>query len=149
MRQGSKGKHNNDLLTVASILAMVRGRDHITGVDEPYGCKELRETVGLAGYYVAERFHSMISALCTETPVLVVGWGDQKYREVMAEFDLTDYCFDASQLSFDLLKNGFERLVSDADSIKERIHTNLPRVRASSLRNAEAAIRLGRERRHA
>jgi len=143
MRQGARGKHNNDLLTVANILAMLPDRAHITVIDEPYGCKELREVVGLADYYVASRFHSMISALCTEKPVLVIGWGYQKYREVMSVFELDDYCFDASQLTLALLQEGFRRLVNDADTIRERIRRNLPAVRASSLRNAEEAVRLG------
>lgn len=145
MRIGSRGKHNNDLLTVANIMSMLKTRDNVTVIDDPCGCKELREVVGLADYYVASRFHSMISALCTEKPVLVIGWGYQKYREVMSSFKLEDYCFDASQLSPDLLIAGFRRIVADSEPIKERIRRHLPGVRASSARNAEEALRLGRE----
>ena len=142
IRPGSKSKHNNDLVTVSQILDALPSRENITVIDEPYGCKELRVLVGLTDYYVASRFHSMISSLCTGTPVLVFGWGHQKYYEVMGEFELTEYCNDAKELSADNLIAGFQRVVADAESIKERIRKNLPSVRESSLQNHKKAIRL-------
>lgn len=145
MRQNSKGRHNNDLLTVSEIMAALPSHDDIAIINEPYSCQELRVVVGLADYYIASRFHSMISALCTHTPVLVFGWGYQKYREVMAEFELEDYCFDAAEFSTESLMKGFERLVSDASSVRERIARNLPRVQESSMQNHLEALRLARD----
>lgn len=145
MREGSKGKHNNDLLTVANILDMLPVKDQVTVIDKPYGCKELREVVGLADYYIASRFHSMISALCMRKPVLVIGWGYQKYREVMHSFELEAYCHDAAELSLELLQSGFKRILAGKDDIIERIDRNFPAVNASSTRNAQEAIRLAQE----
>ena len=142
IRPGSKSKHNNDLVPVSEILDALPSRENVTVIDEPYGCKELRVLVGLSDYYVASRFHAMISSLCTVTPVLVFGWGYQKYYEVMSEFELTEYCNDAKELSADNLIAGFERVVADAESIKERIRNNLPSVRESSLQNHKKAMNL-------
>jgi polysaccharide pyruvyl transferase WcaK-like protein len=86
----------------------------------------------------------MISALCTETPVTVVGWGYQKYREVLAEFELESYCSDASQLSTERLVEAFARIVEEAESIKARMRAHLPEVQARSRRNHEEALRLAK-----
>jgi colanic acid/amylovoran biosynthesis protein len=139
MRKASKSSHNNDLHATAEIIERLPSTENIHVVEEHYDCKELRVVVGLADYYMASRFHSMISALCTQTPVSVFGWGYQKYREVMEEFDLTGYCHDAADLSTGQLITSFERIVADAGTIKGRIEQNLPRVRQSSAKNHETA----------
>ncbi len=144
MRQGSRGRHNNDLLSIAEIKAMLPSMDCIHIIDEPYDCKDLRAVVGLADYYVASRFHSMISALCNRIPVLVFGWGYQKYIEVMEEFDLASYVHDAAELSGKALIHGFEQIVRDADDIRARIERNLPAVQERSARKHNEAALLAR-----
>jgi colanic acid/amylovoran biosynthesis protein len=142
MRQNVRSLHNNDLLVIAAIEKMLKRNDRIMAVKEPYNCKELRVLVGLCDYYVASRFHSMISALCTGVPVLVFGWGHQKYREVLEEFQLQDYCYDAADLSLPALTEGFNCILRDADAMKEKMTRNLPAVQASSMLNHETAWRL-------
>lgn len=135
MRQNNASRHNNDLISVAEIMERLPSREGIHVVDEPYDSKALRVVVGLADYYVASRFHSMISALCNAVPVSVFGWGYQKYREVLHDFELEDYCHDASELSGENLIASFEAIKRDGDSIRERMQRNFPAVRASSMRN--------------
>ncbi len=144
MRPGSTSRHNNDLVTTAEILAQLPSRENLHVVEEYFDCKELRVVVGLADYYVASRFHSMISALCTATPVSVFGWGFHKYREVLADFDLEDVAHDAAELSTDALIAGFEDVVSRADALSAKMRAALPKVRESSLGNHRAALELAR-----
>jgi len=142
MRLDTRSRHNNDLVTVQDILRLLPSTENIHTVTEPYDCKELRVLVGLADYYVACRFHSMISAICTETPVAVFGWGYQKYQEVLADFEIEEYGHDAAELSVHALVTAFERIVAEAEQIKSRIRKNLPAVRASSMKNHLEAFRL-------
>jgi len=142
MRPGSKSRHNNDLLLVDEILSSLKSQDNILVVNEPYNCKELRVVVGLADYYIASRFHSMISALCTKTPVSVFGWGYQKYHEVLEDFELEAYCHDAHELSGEALIAGFEVVVRDADEIRKRMERNLPKVQQSSMQNHQTSWKL-------
>jgi hypothetical protein len=76
----------------------------------------------------------------------VFGWGFQKYREVLQEFELQDYCHDAAELSRETLISGFEAVVRDERLIKERIEKNLPKVRRSSAMNHETTWQLYLER---
>jgi colanic acid/amylovoran biosynthesis protein len=145
IRKDSKKSHNNDLLTVREIVSRLKVPQNVLVVDDDYNCKELRVVVGLADYYVASRFHSMISALCTGVPVLVFGWGFQKYREVLSDFELEEYCHDAAELSAAALKEGFSKIIKDEKSIKTRIKQHLPEVQASSRKNHETAWKLAKE----
>lgn len=149
IRPHSRSRHNNDLVTLADIRSKLSSQAELHVVEEPYDCKQLREVVGLADYYVASRFHSMISALCTGTPVTVVGWGHQKYLEVMRQFELDQYCQDAADLSLPGLLAAFDRIVEDSESIKERIQRNFPAVQESSQRNHVLALELAERSRRA
>ncbi len=142
MREKSRLRHNNDLFTVADILEMLDSTEGIHVVKEPYDCKQLRVVVGLADYYVASRFHSMISSLCAGVPVTVFGWGCQKYREVLEEFDLQEYYNDSREISGDNLIKGFEKVVLDSEKIREKISANIERVKASSMNMHLVAGRL-------
>ena len=142
LREKGRTRHNNDLITISAIQKRLTSKKEVYVLDEPFDCKELRAVVGLARYFVASRFHAMISALCNVTPVSVFGWGFQKYREVLQEFELQDYCHDAAELSRETLISGFEAVVRDERLIKERIEKNLPKVRRSSAMNHETAWQL-------
>jgi len=146
LRQKARTRHNNDLLVVGEILDRLPSHDSLIVIDEPHDCKELRVVVGLADYCVTSRFHAMISALCTGTPVFVLGWGYHKYKEVLEEFGLEAYCRNApSDISKDVLIQGFESIVHDAAAIREKMQAHLPGVQASSMKNHVTAICLANE----
>jgi len=142
LREKTKSKHNNDLMTIDEIIKKLKTKTNIEVIRDPYNCKELREIVGLCEYYVASRFHSMISALCNKIPVLVIGWGFQKYFEVMEEFELEKYCNDAKDLKLELLIDGFEEIVKMEDEIKVKISRHLERIQMSSNMNHQKAMEL-------
>lgn len=145
MRPGSTSPHNNDLVTVSRIYTALATKENVHVVEYHYDCKELRVLVGLADYCVVSRFHSMISAICTQTPVAVFGWGVQKYREVLADFDLEEYCSVAAKLSCEALIDSFERVVEDAELIRGNIRKYLPKVQTSSLKNHQKVMWLAKE----
>lgn len=134
MRKGSKSRHNNDLLTINDILQHVSQKNDIVFLEEDYSYLELRKLIGLTNYFVASRFHSMISALYEKIPTLVVSWGYQKYTEVMDEFDLSEYIVSFNQISEDSLINGFEKIVNEEKIIKDKIDKHLPHVIDNSKR---------------
>lgn len=134
----SRNRHNNDLPVIEDILKYVERSDALVYIRQDYSYIELRALIGLTDFYVASRFHSMISALYMKRPVLVFGWGYQKYSEVMDEFELSDYIFSFDRISRNNLIEGFELIVKDKELIKKKIERNLPRV----IEDSRKAIRL-------
>jgi len=133
----SKRRHNNDAQTIEEISNFIGDKKSFYTVTKDYDCKQLRVLIGMTDYYIASRFHSMISALSTEVPVLVFGWGKQKYVEVMKEFELEDYAFDYHDLEVNIMIKQFEKLVENGELVKENIRCNFPKVYASSMRHLE------------
>lgn len=125
-------RHNNDLFTIQEICKYVKGSDLFHVVNEDLNSKELRALIGMTDYYVASRFHSMISALAMGVPVMVFGWGTQKYVEVMQEFELEDYTYGYQDLNFESMRVHFEQIVENAHIIREKISRNLQKVCNSS-----------------
>jgi polysaccharide pyruvyl transferase WcaK-like protein/coenzyme F420-reducing hydrogenase beta subunit len=105
----------------------------------------LRETIGRCDVFVASRFHSMISALCTGTPCVVTSWG-HKYAEVMREFGLEDYVVPSERLTFDILYRKIMLALQDIPGLSSRITGALPAsVRSASSQIGAVAELLGRQ----
>jgi coenzyme F420 hydrogenase subunit beta len=104
----------------------------------------LRALISRGDALVTSRFHAMISALATTTPVLVVGWS-HKYAEVLREFDLEEWVLDFAEVPAAGLVDRVESLLETGPSIRATITARLPAVRARAEVNFDAIRRgLGR-----
>ncbi len=146
MRPGSGSRHNNDLFTVHNIYRQLKNREHCLKVEMNHSPAELRSLIGHTDFFIASRFHSMISALATEVPLNVYGWGYHKYTEVMSEFELLDYVFDYRSLDPQVMLENVDILIESRDEVRERIAANLPRAIASARRHAEIIRQCAEER---
>jgi len=88
----------------------------------------------LSGHRIAvtSRFHGMIAALDTATPVWVLGWS-HKYREVLAEFSVEDCALKTETLDAERLAAIVAAGYAEATVRSERIAARLGQVRAESL----------------
>jgi polysaccharide pyruvyl transferase WcaK-like protein len=110
-----------------------------TLVDEPMGPVDLRTLFAGCELLVTSRFHAMISALATTTPVLVVGWS-HKYAEVLDEIGATGCVFDWREADADALCVRAVELLHGADAMRSTISAALPAVTARSMRNYEVMV---------
>jgi len=111
-------------------------RERVTLVDEPLDHHELRALIAGCELLVTSRFHAMISALATTTPVLVVGWS-HKYREVLDEIGLEGCEVDWRAADGSLILDRATDLLDRRDEVRATIDVALPAVRARSMRNYE------------
>ena len=105
-------------------------------VDDALGPVALRGLIAGLDLLVTSRFHAMISALVTTTPVLVVGWS-HKYAEVLDEIGLDGCVADWRDADAEDLANRAKELLARADDIRATIAAALPAVIARSERNYE------------
>lgn len=96
----------------------------------------LREMISRCSLLVTSRFHAMISALSVATPVLVVGWS-HKYREVLADFDLTDAAIGWEGLNDDKISEAFDKAWDRRADAESRIRQHLGSVVTRSNVNYE------------
>ncbi len=92
---------------------------------------DLKEIVSDYAVSVTSRFHGMVAALDTQTPVWVIGWS-HKYQEILKEFDLENHALPYEKLSAEGLTQTLSAGLASASAIAAQITTKLPRVRAQS-----------------
>src|SRR5690606_27898782 len=96
-------------------------------------------------YFVASRFHAMVSSLAMGVPTLVIGWS-HKYQEVLEMFGSEEWAFGHEKLEPAYLSQRFEELVSRADEVRETLARHLPEVKQRSIAQADLIAELVRER---
>jgi polysaccharide pyruvyl transferase WcaK-like protein len=132
--------HNNDRGLCLAVLERLPDGVPCYYVDADLGSAELRAVVGQLHLLVASRFHSMISALATGVPPITFGWGDQKYREVLAEFGVEDLYVPYRGLDTDGFLSRLRDARSRRDELSRRICGALVKVRRESDDVAEQIV---------
>ena len=141
IRIGSKKLKNNDLPIVIEITNAVMHRQWISAIEDDLTASELRSLISYCTYFVASRFHSMISALTVEVPPIVCGWG-HKYLEVLEQFEIQEYALDYRNLTLESIQSKFEQLLENEISVRRRIQKNLPYILEMSQKHFDLSIQL-------
>jgi len=125
----------NDRPTLLDLAQRLGSEDLVTVIDTELTAAQLRALISRSEFLVTSRFHAMISALATSTPVFVIGWS-HKYREVLGDFGLErlgaghDRLNNAAELARTIAAE-FDTRAMIADNIKK----GLPDVKARSAIN--------------
>ena len=128
IRTQTKKTHNNDLPLIKKFAEMLEDHDHLCFVEKDHTAAELRELIGSFDLLIASRFHAVISAICTYTPVITLGWS-HKYEEVLSEFGIGDYAVSYNDLCSGKLLALIDKTERAKHEIKLRIKNNLPKTK--------------------
>jgi colanic acid/amylovoran biosynthesis protein len=141
VRQSKKGGRTSDVDTCLTIYERMKNKQHCQLVIEDLPPSILRAIIGHCDYFIASRFHAMVSALAKGVPTLVTAWS-HKYREVLAMFDMEEWTIGYQALTTASLLGRFETLVRHEDEVRTRIARHLPDVMRSSRQNARLTASL-------
>lgn len=145
-RQGHTSSRNNDVFLIDQIQRrsiselskdIYQKIDFVNYDINTYGSRSILTQCDVV---VSSRFHGMISSLCLEIPVIVIGWG-HKYKEVLSEFGLQEFAADFSSSQFDLPK-AVENLIAEKREIRRKLIRGLSKARANSEMQFEQVRRL-------
>lgn len=128
----------DDLLVCREVVAAL-DRSDVLLLDISLGPAELRAVIDRADLVVASRFHAMISALATATPVVVLGWS-HKYAEVLDEFGLTGLALDHTSRPAEELAQAILDALARSDDIARTIEERLGAVTASARHNIDVIV---------
>jgi len=137
IRPDAKASHMNDLPLCRRIHSALKSTTRCRLVEESLPAGELRALIDLCDVVVTARFHAMVSALATATPLLVIGWS-HKYAEVLEPFGLKEQTMDYADLSADELLQAFDATLLNAPRIRSAIAAALPAVQSKSRENYKA-----------
>lgn len=141
VRPDSQKRMNNDVIIGREIMPKLSHPERVAHIEQELAADVLRHIIGRMDFYVASRFHSMVSALSMKVPTLLIGWS-HKYQEVMEMFDMAEWAMGYEQVSERALIEKFEQLMLRESEIRQKFESHLESVRASSLRNFDIAANL-------
>mgnify|MGYP000924408833 CR=1 FL=1 len=141
IRKNTLKRKNNDLIVSREIHDLVLDKRSCILIADDLGAEELRAIIGRCDYFIASRFHAMVSALAMKVPTIVCGWS-HKYTEVLEMFQLEDCAFDYKDLELNMMVNKFNDLVRSQEIIKSKLERHLPDVIKSSEKNVLIARNL-------
>lgn len=127
----------NDRPTCRMVFEQLQQPDRVVFLDQSLTPTTLRAIIARGDALATSRFHAMISALSTSTPVLVVGWS-HKYAEVLREFDLEEWVLDFANLPEAGLVGRVEALLAAGPDVRAQITEHLPAVTERALVNYDA-----------
>lgn len=85
-----------------------------------YNASELKGIISKCHILVGSRFHSMIAALSTGVPILVIGWS-HKYKEILDLFEMGEFIVDYRELNSKKLIEKFEKVNQNYLKSKDKI----------------------------
>jgi polysaccharide pyruvyl transferase WcaK-like protein len=138
---GAKRGHNNDVHLCREIIRLLPADTKHLFIDEDLSSQELRLLIGRFRFLIASRFHSMISALAMGVPPITLGWGDQKYIEVLEAFGVPELYLDYTEGELNGLRQKIDWLEKNREAITMRMKEGLRE--AESLNAGLASVLLG------
>lgn len=89
-------------------------------VRRQYGPMAIRSILSKAKLVIGVRFHSLVLAFSTQTPIISIGYA-KKNHAIMQLFGLDEYCLSIDSISFPCLKSSVEMVVQEEYSLKKRV----------------------------
>lgn len=136
VRSNTEKTHNNDMPLCRDIYERISDKTQCMFLDQELSSQELRYWIGRCDYFVASRFHAMVSSLAMGVPTLVVGWS-HKYREVLEMFELEQWAFGQDKLSQEHLRSEFNKLVAEEKPVRAKLKEHLPEVKKQSAKQVK------------
>lgn len=140
VRTGEGPSRMNDVPVCKQIYERVAGKSSCLLITDDLPPEVLRAVVASSSVVISSRFHAMVSALATRTPVIVVGWS-HKYQEVLDEFEVAGCSLDHSELDTDTLSDRLDSVLARHQELVETIGRNLPAVQSAALVNLDAVAK--------
>ena len=128
VRLNTEKTHNNDLPLCRTLHQKIKDSRNCVLIDDELSSQELRAVIGECNFFVASRFHAMVSSLAMQVPTLVVGWS-HKYKEVLEMFELEQWAFGQEKLTVDYLDKQMKYLIKHEKEVRNKLASNLPEVK--------------------
>jgi polysaccharide pyruvyl transferase WcaK-like protein len=121
----------NDPELCASVAAALNAPGRIMCLAEPVPAASIKSLIARLDFVIASRYHSLVAAISTRTPVAVIGWS-HKYDELMERAGLADWVLDPARrpglAAQDLIVEAWEQ----REAIRSALVRHVPALEADS-----------------
>lgn len=122
--------HEDDRNAIKDLLKQVN-HPNVRWINENLTCETLKAVYSNFYFFVGTRFHSIIFSLTSLVPSIAIGYGGNKAKGIMGDFDLNKYVIQIHEVNSTELINMFDDAILNYDSIKESLKSSMKLVENS------------------
>lgn len=116
--------HEDDRNAIKDLLKVVNN-PNVIWINENLSCDLLKAVYSNFYFYVGTRFHSIIFSLTSLVPSIAIGYGGNKAKGIMNDFDLDKYVIQIQDVNPEDLINLFDDAIENYDNIKQSLKNSM------------------------
>jgi len=128
--------HEDDRNAIRDLLKRVT-HENLIWINENLTCPVLKAVYSNFYFFVGTRFHSIIFSLTSLVPSIAIGYGGNKAKGIMGDFNLNNYVVQIHEVEPLQLVEMFDDAVRNYDQIKNSLSSSMNLVTASRNRLLE------------
>lgn len=116
--------HEDDRNAIREVMRRI-SHEKVVWIDEDLPCDVLKALYSRFYTFVGTRFHSVIFSLTSRVPSLAIGYGGNKAKGIMADFNLEGCTIPIDAVSGQQLIDMFDALLGRYDEIRNTLDGNI------------------------
>jgi len=124
----SSNYDNDDRVVCREIFNLLPNNENVSVLDvDGLYPEQLKGVISACNYVITSRYHSLIAALSTCTPVIALSW-HHRYRTALGLFELQDMVIEDNAFSVEGIINKFIELQEKEDLVRKRMMNRMGSV---------------------
>ena len=119
--------HEDDRNAIQDLLKGIK-HSSVVWINENLTCEELKALYSNFYFFVGTRFHSIIFSLTSLIPSIAIGYGGNKARGIMSDFNLDEFVIQIDDVESDLLISTFDNAIGRYNEIKHKLSRSMVSV---------------------
>jgi colanic acid/amylovoran biosynthesis protein len=122
--------HEDDRNAIKDLLRLLND-SNVFWINENLNCKDLKSLYSNFYFFVGTRFHSIIFSLTSSVPSIAIGYGGNKAKGIMGDFNLDDFIIQIQDVNPESLIDMFDKAIDDYESIKLKLNSSMKLISKS------------------
>src|SRR5690554_1758086 len=114
--------HEDDRNAIKDLLKQVNHPD-VRWINENLTCETLKAVYSNFYFFIGTRFHSIIFSLTSLVPSIAIGYGGNKAKGIMSDFNLEEFVININDITPSLLIGKFDEARKQYDQITQKLIT--------------------------
>jgi len=119
------GRRSDDRFLCRLVAEQASEHETAVAMSGEYSAAHIKAVIARADLLVGSRFHSIVAALSSRVPAVVLGWS-HKYVELMRAVGMEEYVLGHEACDVEALQAQFDRAWSRRRDLRERLKQRVP-----------------------
>jgi len=122
--------HEDDRNAIKDLLKQVNHPD-VRWINENLTCETLKAVYSNFYFFIGTRFHSIIFSLTSLVPSIAIGYGGNKAKGIMGDFNLNEYVIQIQDVEPQILIDMYDKAMDEYNDVRQKISNSMNLVTES------------------